>query len=785
MAPLGSTSRRNVLAALGASGLGGLAGCNTDRSRPADPRPTDEVIFTDSATPGAAAPTSTAAEPSTTAPRTSEPEPRVFDGGDVESFAAALRAADDSGGRLVVEEGRYRFDPLNPRADPGLNAHAEFRNVEDVTVEGNGARFVFTNPLVATFVFEGGTDVTLTDLSLDYDPLPFTQGTITDRASSPPTVELSLDDGFPALDHGMFSEAAEVYGLVHEPDGDFVRGIRKRGSWDPRVVGVSEVGDRTYEVRIDDAFGSGGLVEGRRLTVLARNNAGGVFFEGVDSPTLRNVSVHATNGAAIVMSVCKDPVVRNCVVAPPEGSERHIGANADGIRVVNCRSSAVVEGCRHEYLGDDSLVVQHTMSPVTSVVDERTVEVADVHPFVVGTGDVLECMSPDGIVKGALSPVADYEERFSTPRDREKPETITFEDPVANVLSEGDFLRNRATGSRNFAVRDNEFRNHRANLVRIAASHGVVENNTLEGCSINPIELETDTYGHFAPKGWASDVTVRNNEIARAGLAYFAGANPVGIHVHHRPAPEHTSEGRPNHDISVENNEIAESAAGAIHVEATESIRIDGNTMTGPNRMDFPGFADVGVSLHDVADATVTGNAVRGSEGSVDHFGTRRSSRRIVETNNELVVDGEPAPAELVALRPVKLAFDRTVRPSDVNPGSGDDRPLAFRCSRIALVDSSGDAVVRIDVGGEESGVSFGSGVWPPSSDGDWRWFGGAAETAVLYFAEADLEEATELRLRGYPMVEDVSAVVYVRDRRAAEVSFGRRETRTFVVPLG
>lgn len=776
--------RRGVMRGLGAAGLGLTTGCSGLLSGRGDEAPTDTAVFTD----GTTTPTVTRTNQPLTATRspTTTPQPVVFDGGDLQAFVDALSSLDgDREATLIVEEDTYRFDPLHA-GDPSLRAHAQFENLEHVTIEGNGATLVFTDPLFATLVFRGGRDITLRNLTLDYDPVPFTQGTITEYSAEPQSVQLTLDDGFPGLDHRMFDRAAEVYALVHEPDGSFIQGVRKRGSWDPRIEEIAKLEAREYELRLNRGFQSGGLDPGRKLTVVARNNMGGLFFDYVDAPTVQNVAIRATNGGAFLFTVCKDPVVRDSAVAPPTDSERHIGAVADGIRVINCRSSATIEGCRHEAVGDDSVVVQHTLAPVTDIVDDRTVAVENVHPFVVTAGDVLDVLAPTGERKDPLPPVAEYESRFSLPIEREKPRTITFGSSVAGRLDEGDYLRNRATGSQNFVVRDNEFRNHRANLIRIAASHGIVEGNTLEGCSINPIELETDLASQvFSPKGWTSDVTVRNNTVSRAGLNYYAGATPVGIHVHHRPAPDHPSTGQPNRNITIANNEVTDSAMGGIRVEATTDVTVEGNTLSGLNQLDFPGFADVAMTLDHVTSADIRNNTARGSATSLDYFGVRLASEDVATTGNRLVIDGATESGQLASLRPVTIEFSRTVSPSERDPDSQDDRPLAFRCTAIELVGADGSVIRRIEVGREESGIAFGEGVWPPSSDGEWRWFGGPTNTAVLYFAESALSSTATLRLRGYPIEAGISATVSVAGERRDSVTFESDDTRTYAVDIG
>lgn len=707
--------------------------------------------------------------------------PVTFDGGGAAAFRQAIREA--AGGTLVVEPGTYRLDPMGPATGGGAHPHVEVASVEDVTVDGEGATIAFTNPSRAGIRFVGGGPVTIRDLAFDYDPTPFTQGEIVWLAEGRRTLEVALDDGFPQLDHEMFEEANGFYTLLHRSDGEFIRGVRKRGNWDHHLTDVSQVDERTYRVSLTEESSTEGLAVGNRVTVLARNNETAVAFHKVEAPTLEGVHVRAANGSAFATTVCSDPVYRDCVIAPPSGSDRQIGGNADGIRAINCKGSVTIEGCRHESLGDDSVVVQHTMTSVTEIVDERTVAVAVWHPFVVGDGDVLDVMSPTGVDKGTLPPIAGSIDRFGSPHGRGKPETITFAEPVADRVSVGDFVRNRATGSANFVVRDCEFREHRANLVRIAASEGVVEDNVLVGCSINPVELETDTSGHFAPKGWVRDVSVRGNEIKRAGLAYVTGANPVGIHVHHRPAPGVATEGRPNRRIEIVGNDVSDSATRGIDVEAAADVRIAGNDLSGLNQMTYGQLSGYGLAVVGSADVTVEGNRVSGSAEALDGFGWARENESVAASGNELVVDGQSRAAHLVTFVPVTLSFSETVSWAERDPGNADERPLAFYCFELAFVRDDG-STHTVDVGGGD--VIMDGGVYgPPSIDGrSGRWFGGESGEVTLSMPQRAVEGATAVRLVGIPMDPGI-AVTIEADGRSGSVTFGTLEPGEFVVELG
>lgn len=767
-----SLSRRRLLTLAATGTTASLAGCgaNNDSSNTTnqeDPT-TSTVVFTDTTTP------TTTTDPTTSRADTE----RVFSGGSLTEFRRALRAASElPDATLQIDPGTYEFDPVNERGPGSNHAHARFTDVEDVTVEGNGATFVFTAPLRAGFRFQGGSDVTIRNLTLDYDPVPFTQGEIVDIGDDRRRLTLALDDSYPSLADGLFEYADRVWASVHQPDGSLVEGYRKEGSFDKFFSAIERVGDREFELVLRDGISPNGLLEGNRLTVVARNQGTVLAFYQMDRPTVENVSVHASGGAVFSASVCSDPVFRGTSIVPPAGSDRQIASDADGIRIVNCRSSVTIEDCHHERLLDDSIVVQHTFTSVTEIRDEHTIAVENVHPFVVDEDDTLEALSQSGVRLGDLPPISEYDRRFSSHGVREKPATITFSESIAETLSVGDYIGNQATGSQNFTVRDNELREHRGILVRVVARNGTIENNVLDGASRNPIELECDNDRHFAPKGYVDDVTVADNTIRRAGMVYFAGEEPAGIRVHLLTRRDVPDEGRPNRNIRLQNNDIETAAGVGIDVENAEGIEVVGNRIADGNRL---GYGPYGLSVVDSQGVTLRNNTVEGAGDRLEYFGQRSNSSDISTSENTFQVAGEARTATLQQWLSVALQFDRAVQPE---PNS---RYLTVRCYRLRLQD--GDTTIReYDIGVDESGLRLKQGYFSPETadSGTWRWLGGESGVTRFVLPASVIEQADQLAIESMPIERGIEGTLSVDGTDGETVRFDseRLQWYTFDLP--
>ena len=71
-----------------------------------------------------------------------------------------------------------------------------FKQLSDVEVRGNGAQLINT-ARASTLQICDANHVTIRDLSIDYDPLPFTQGTIASFDRAAREIIVKVDPGYP------------------------------------------------------------------------------------------------------------------------------------------------------------------------------------------------------------------------------------------------------------------------------------------------------------------------------------------------------------------------------------------------------------------------------------------------------------------------------------------------------------------------------------------------------------------------------------------------------------
>ena len=103
------------------------------------------------------------------------------------AVSAAVKAG--PGAKVIFENRRYRLGKAK------VDYHISLKGVSGLTIEGNGAELI-NNPWNNIVKLEECEDVTVRGFVVDCDPLPFTQGTITDVDVKAGSFLLKIQKGY-------------------------------------------------------------------------------------------------------------------------------------------------------------------------------------------------------------------------------------------------------------------------------------------------------------------------------------------------------------------------------------------------------------------------------------------------------------------------------------------------------------------------------------------------------------------------------------------------------------
>src|SRR6202047_2278954 len=131
--------------------------------------------------------------------------PTVFDmanflsaGGDADAaFAKALAAISKAAGDAAKGGGPVHIVfNLGKNATYRINRPLAFKGLHGFELNGNGAQLINTTR-GSTMTISGSSHVTVRDLTIDYDPLPFTQGTVAAFDKAALQITVKVDAGYP------------------------------------------------------------------------------------------------------------------------------------------------------------------------------------------------------------------------------------------------------------------------------------------------------------------------------------------------------------------------------------------------------------------------------------------------------------------------------------------------------------------------------------------------------------------------------------------------------------
>ena len=267
----------------------------------------------------------------------------------------ALAALSASGGTLVFPHGRYRFAPTAGSAM--LLEHAN-----GIEIDGDGSTLLFSGAM-NSFQFTGCSDISVHDLSVDWDPLPFTQGTV--AASSERWFEVNIDPGHlvpadqPIAAFGNYDREHAV------PAANFVDAY---GAVDKVVA----AGPRRVRLQLNRSMS---LPVGAAAVLRLPMSHAVAVLASCRSVNFSRVHIYASPGAGIVGTCCRDMNLDTVEIAMPAGSGRLMSTCADAMHFNGASGTLAISHCRFHGMGDDAININAPFWKVVRRIDPRTIQV--------------------------------------------------------------------------------------------------------------------------------------------------------------------------------------------------------------------------------------------------------------------------------------------------------------------------------------------------------------------------------------------------------------------------
>lgn len=533
-------------------------------------------------------------------------------------------AVKSGAGEVTLPAGVYRV-----AADGRTKAALTIRDAKNLSIDARDVKLIVTT-LDQGIKLIQCENVTLTGITVDHDPLPFTQGVVTTVDEQGLWFDVRLDEGYPP------AVTARSRVIIYDPT---TRNVKPE-TWTRYGASIAPVTGSDAQpglVRVTsvnpirDALAVGDLAS----ISLPTKTPHGIILEKCTNVTLEDVTVHTSTSFAIFERDGNANRYIRCQVTPgpapiENGSPRLLASLADGFHSKFAVRGPLVRGCLFERMGDDGIAINGDFALVVAMDGDKAI-IAGKRNIPFQTGDRLRGLNRDGIpthdvkVK-AMTPapaaMMDEARRVGAqhyPQLRqatnffEKPMVVELDPPLA--LEPGWVVCSPDRTGTGFHLADNMIRHHRARGILLKASQGIIEGNSIEGSSMGGIVLCPEMR-FWMEADYSHDVVIRGNTLRHVQYAVpnpdtaQAGAISVTSDVM-SPAGGHQR-------ITIENNAIENSRGVQVLVTSASDVTIRGNRFISSHNL--PGGPGTRLNvdpsaviwLHHVQDVKLEDNTIEG-----------------------------------------------------------------------------------------------------------------------------------------------------------------------------
>ncbi|NDC63562.1 MAG: right-handed parallel beta-helix repeat-containing protein, partial [Planctomycetia bacterium] len=508
--------------------------------------------------------------------------------------------------RIVVPPGRHRVGPavfsrdravgrapasvhVAGGADQPARMHLLLAGLDGVEIVAAGAELICTEPTRA-ITFADCRNVTLSGLTIDYDPLPFTQGRITGLSADGLVHEIDLFADYPAAGGG---DAWKYEIFVPET------GLLRFGSYYDFTI--ERLGGRALRLTKTGPSRAGPGTErvGDIVAIAFVDWASGLLPHAVGlhactDVRLEDVTLHAANCFGFFESDCDGSTYRRCRVdrrpaatdLRPRAVRRMRSLNADAFHSKHAMRGPRYLDCVARFMGDDCVAINGDQYLVTSctagtarVLAKEGMRIREGGTVEVTTAAGRHATTPRVLRVAPAGAITAVEQDYvrSLPIDGRMRRhvggmlatayDVTLDEPLG--LPRGSVLAPTDALGHGFVIEGCDFGWNRSRGAIVKAGRGRIVGNRFTDTWMEAIKLAPEYY--WLEAGWSDDVIVEANAIARCHDTAIRVAGGLGSD---RPLPAGA-----HRRITIQGNRLVDCAAPRIHVTSTDGLTIRDNTV--------------------------------------------------------------------------------------------------------------------------------------------------------------------------------------------------------------
>ncbi|QHI69815.1 right-handed parallel beta-helix repeat-containing protein [Tichowtungia aerotolerans] len=419
--------------------------------------------------------------------------------------------------QISFESGCYDIQPATDDYiySDHTNSGVFLRDCRDMVIEGNGAHMLIHRQDVSVFAAVHSTNIIIRNFTADYDPLPFSQGTVCSINEANNSFVFELQSGFPRPDDAFF-KSCDSWGMLKDTEHP---GRLKADC--PSVFFFDEmtpVERNKYRIVLKNPGRTSYFTKGDVFAITGRSASIG-WYNDSDNITFNNITAYACPSPVFIGTETSRLNVLNCRM---KLIGKRLMTNGGG--GVICQASRIgpwVENCEFEGLSDDCLniyglpiYILEQISPVKM----RVYAKAAIQPgdrlafFNPNEGNVIQETTVVSFSKNILV-LKDPVGKLNTvppgaKRTKVNPREWKIYDHAYNLNAVGNY----------YVYRNNTMHDGRRYGVLLRASYGLIENNRFEGLSRTGMQISNEPEW---PEGfWTRNLIVRGNRVSECGYGH-------------------------------------------------------------------------------------------------------------------------------------------------------------------------------------------------------------------------------------------------------------------------
>ncbi len=482
-----------------------------------------------------------------------------------------------------------------------LESSYTFENLKDVVFNGNGSEII-CRKVGSAFKIKNCENFKLSDFSIDYQPLCYTQGVITELNRDENSITLRIFKGYAlpktgdSTDQGVriFSPKTkaliENYITIHgdakikELEGERMFKLYKPAG--AKNINSENVGD----------------------IVVIKTRGGGHTFHSEDSKNLyfKNITIYGSPSFSMYEHNCSNSTYDACILTAKKDDAtveypRLCAGNADGIHIQNAPIGPKVRNCVARDLGDDAITITSRYYPIYEV-DEKssTIYVVSRQSPVFAENDSLIFLDFGGKIMGKVKcaklEIIDFDKDkfkemtklynygFISETGYKYATKVTLSSWIPG-LKAGDIFNSPEHSGQDFVIENNFAGFTRARGIFVKASNGVIRNNTVEACELAGIVLSQEL--NYMSGGAFYNVEISNNTIknclfGKANAQYYqAGALSV-VSMDGRKLPSPTGAFQ---NIIIKDNTIENSPKPCVYITSVDGLIYENNKVSPSDKV--------------------------------------------------------------------------------------------------------------------------------------------------------------------------------------------------------